>query len=149
MRRVGWLIAFTGLVMAFSVWLPWLRTSASGGGRANAIGGATGSVVLPSGFGAGQMILLVSALLVVAGCMVGQHILHRIAPVAAGVLALALMGLELLYYRTNIKPPIATGYGFWVAISASAIAVALAIVALLSRPQLGGTRARGSSQSGK
>ncbi|SKX36672.1 Uncharacterised protein [Mycobacteroides abscessus subsp. massiliense] len=30
-----------------------------------------------------------------------------------------------------------TGYGFWIAIAASAIAVALAIVALLSRPQAG------------
>ncbi|AKP57132.1 putative transmembrane protein [Mycobacteroides abscessus subsp. abscessus] len=144
MRRAGWLIAFTGLVIGFSVWLPWLRTSASGGGRANAIGGATGSVVLPAGFGAGQLILLVSALLVVAGCMVGQHILHRIAPVAAGALALVLLALELLYYRTNIKPPIVTGYGFWVAICASAIAVALAIVALLSRPSLSR-----STQSGK
>ncbi|ALR10787.1 hypothetical protein BST43_05210 [Mycobacteroides saopaulense] len=145
MRRVGWLIALTGLVMAFSVWLPWLRTSASGGGRANAIGGATGSVILPSGFGAGQLILLVSVLLVVAGCMVGQHILPRIAPIAAGVLALGLLALELLYYRANIKPPIVTGYGFWVAISASAVAVALAIVALLSRPQSDGLRASGSS----
>ncbi|MBA0048145.1 hypothetical protein [Mycobacterium sp. NPDC050853] len=137
MRRAGWLIAFAGLVMAVSVWLPWLRTSASGGGRANAIGGAIGSVVLPAGFGAGQMILLVSALLVVAGCMVGQNILHRVAPIAAGVLALGLLGLELLYYRTNIKAPIVTGYGFWVAIAVSAIAVALSIVALLSRPQSG------------
>jgi len=95
------------------------------------------------------MILLVSALLVVAGCMVGQHILYRIAPAAAGALALVLLALELLYYRTNVKPPIVTGYGFWVAISASAIAVALAIVALLSRPQPVNVRVRRSAQPGK
>ncbi|CQD16791.1 transmembrane protein [Mycolicibacterium conceptionense] len=50
----GWLVALCAAVLVVVAWLPWLTTSVDGGGRANAIGGAVGSIVLPSGFGPGS-----------------------------------------------------------------------------------------------
>ena len=61
--RPGWLVTLCAAILAVSVWLPWLTTSALGGGRANAIGGTVGSLVLPRGFGAGQLIALLTSTL--------------------------------------------------------------------------------------
>lgn len=137
MNRTGWLIAVAGLGVAGSVWLPWLRTAAGGGGRANAIGGTVGSLVLPPGFGAGQAILLVTSLLIVAGCMVGQRILDRIAPIAAVALALGLLALELVYYRTNVNDAIGVAFGLWVGAACSGVALILSVWALVSGSQTG------------
>ena len=54
--RPGWLVALCAAILAITVWLPWLTTRADGGGRANAIGGTVGNLVLPARFGAGQLI---------------------------------------------------------------------------------------------
>ena len=43
----GWLVALCALVVAVSAWLPWLRSSAAGGGRANGIGGVAGTMPVP------------------------------------------------------------------------------------------------------
>ena len=67
--RPGWLVTLCAAILAVSVWLPWLTTSALGGGRANAIGGTVGSLVLPRGFGVGQLIVLLTSTLLVAGAM--------------------------------------------------------------------------------
>ena len=37
--RPGWFVVLCSAVLLVSAWLPWLVTSADGGGRANAIGG--------------------------------------------------------------------------------------------------------------
>ena len=54
--RPGWLVVLCGATLAVSAWLPWLTTSAAGGGRASAIGGTVGSIALPPRFGSGQLI---------------------------------------------------------------------------------------------
>ena len=45
--RPGWLVVLFAAVLSVSAWLPWLTTSAEGGGRASAIGGAVGSIDAP------------------------------------------------------------------------------------------------------
>ncbi len=74
--RPGWLVALCALVLAVSAWLPWLTTSADGGGRANAIGGKVGTIgVPPPGFGVGQLIVLLAATLIVAATMAARQLL--------------------------------------------------------------------------
>ena len=80
--RPGWLVALCAAILAVSAWLPWLTTTADGGGRANAIGGTVGNLVLPPRFGAGQLIVLASTLIVAGamaarGCRPGWHRLRR------------------------------------------------------------------------
>ena len=66
--RPGWLVALCALIVAVSAWLPWLTSTADGGGRANAIGGIAGAMpVPPPGFGLGQLIVLLASSLIVAG----------------------------------------------------------------------------------
>ena len=68
--RPGWLVALCAPILAVSAWLPWLTTTADGGGRANAIGGIVGAMpVPPPGFGVGQLIVLLASTLIVAGAM--------------------------------------------------------------------------------
>ena len=67
--RPGWLVALFALVVSASAWTPWLTTSVGGGGWASAIGGKHGSLQLPAGFGAGQLIVLLSSALLVAVTM--------------------------------------------------------------------------------
>ncbi|MGV0812153.1 hypothetical protein ABQF34_09355 [Mycolicibacterium boenickei] len=112
--RPGWLVALCAAVLVVVAWLPWLTTSANGGGRANAIGGAVGSIVLPRGFGAGQLIVLLGSGLIVAGAMAGRGLSQRWASAAALVISLALVGLTVWYYMLNVKGPVAAGYGLYV-----------------------------------
>ena len=70
--RPGWFVALCAALLGGSAWLPWLTTSAHGGGRASAIGGTVGSIVLPPRFGAGQLIVLLSAVLIVTGAMAAR-----------------------------------------------------------------------------
>ena len=60
--RPGWLVVVSAAVLAVSVWLPWLHTAVGGGGHANAVGGAIGSLHLPERFGVGQLIVLLASL---------------------------------------------------------------------------------------
>ena len=62
-----------------TVWLPWLTTRAAGGGRASAIGGTVGSLVLPPRFGAGQLIVLLASALIVTGAMAARNLSPRLA----------------------------------------------------------------------
>src|SRR5271156_6303516 len=68
----GWLVAVFAAIVSASAWMPWLTTTVGGGGWANAIGGSHGSLVLPRGFGAGQLIVLLSSTLLVAGAVAGR-----------------------------------------------------------------------------
>ena len=81
--RPGWLVVLCAAGLAVSAWLPWLTTSAAGGGHASAIGGTVGSLVLPSRFGAGQLMVLLSSVLIVLGAMVGRGLSPRLAATAA------------------------------------------------------------------
>jgi hypothetical protein len=125
--RSGWLVALSAVTVSASTWLPWLTTSINGGGWANAIGGSMGSLNLPPGFGAGQLILLLSSTLLVAGAMVGRGLSAKLASVAALVISSLVAALTAWYYAVNVKPPVAAAYGLYVGGAAAAGAVACSL----------------------
>src|ERR1700754_3279753 len=123
----GWLGVLCGAILAIAVWLPWLTTRADGGGRANAMGGTVGNLVLPARFGAGQLIALLASMLIVAGAMSARGLSVRAASAAALVISLLLVALTLWYYRINVHPPVAAGFGFYIAIAAAVAAVGFSV----------------------
>jgi len=123
--RPGWLVALSATGVSASAWLPWLTTSFGGGGRASAIGGTVGSIMLPPRFGAGQLIVLLSSLLIVLGAMAARGLSPRLAGAAAVVIAVLVVVLTWWYFRTNVTPPVAAGYGFY-------LGAVFALAALLS-----------------
>ena len=139
--RPGWFIALCAALLGGSAWLPWLTTSAGGGGRASAIGGTVGSIVLPARFGAGQLIVLLSAVLVVTGAMAAQNLSPRLASAAALVISALLGFLTWFYYHLNVSPPVAAGYGIYVGAGCALAALVCSVWALVTAV-LGGRRAR-------
>jgi len=140
MLRPGWLIAVCAAALTVSAWLPWLTTSAEGGGRANAIGGAAGSIMLPPRFGAGQLIVLLASVLLVAGAMAARGLSARAASAAAVALSLLIAGLTGWYYHINVRSPVTAGYGLYVAGAVAVVAVLCSIWALVA--SLSGRTAR-------
>jgi hypothetical protein len=130
--RPGWLIALFAVILSVSAWLPWLTTSANGGGHASAIGGSVGSIVLPPRFGVGQLIVLLAAVLLVAGAMIGRGLFSRLASVAALVISLGIAGLVVWYYRLNVVAPITVGYGLGIGAVSVAGALGCSLWALVS-----------------
>jgi hypothetical protein len=128
----GWLVALCALVVSASAWLPWLTTAVNGGGWANAIGGTHGSLELPRGFGAGQLIVLLSSTLLVVGAMVGRGLSVRLASLAALVLSLLLVALTVWYYRLNVNPPVAAEYGLYIGGIGAACAAACSAAAVIA-----------------
>jgi len=112
--RPGWLVVLSASGLSVSAWLPWLTTSFGGGGRASAIGGTFGSIVLPPRFGAGQLIVLLSSLLIVLGAMAARGLSPRLAGSAAVVISALAVVLTWWYFRTNVTPPVAAGYGLYI-----------------------------------
>ncbi|MHC9294984.1 hypothetical protein ACRCUN_21180 [Mycobacterium sp. LTG2003] len=130
--RPGWLVALCAAIVVIAAWLPWLTTGADGGGRANAIGGAVGSIVLPPGFGPGQLIVLLGSTLIVAGAMAGQGISERWASLAGVLISSVLVALTVWYYALNVKPPVAAGYGLYVGGGLAVLAVVCSVWALVA-----------------
>ncbi|CAJ1494347.1 hypothetical protein MU0083_000777 [[Mycobacterium] kokjensenii] len=130
--RPGWLIALCAAIVSASAWLPWLTTTAGGGGHASAIGGGVGAIALPPGFGAGQLIVLLASVLLVAGAMVGRALFTRLAAVVALVDSVLIGALGVGYYRLNVVAPISAGYGLYLAAVAVAGALGCSIWALAS-----------------
>jgi hypothetical protein len=130
--RPGWLIALCAAVLIVSAWLPWLTTRSNGGGRVSAIGGAAGSLALPPEFGAGQLIVLLAAMLVVAGAMAARGLSARWASAAALVLSLLVAGLTGFYYRTYVTGPVAAGYGFYIGAVVAVGAVVFSVWTLIA-----------------
>ncbi|MDD7811387.1 hypothetical protein PP713_02250 [Mycobacterium sp. CSUR Q5927] len=130
--RPGWLIALFAVILSVSAWLPWLVTSANGGGRASAIGGSAGSIALPPRFGVGQLIVLLAAVLLVAGAMIGRGLFSTVASVAALVISLGIAGLGVGYYRLNVVAPITAGYGLYIGAVSVAGALVCSLWALVS-----------------
>ncbi len=110
----GWLVALFAAVVSVSAWLPWLTTKENGGGWANAVGGTHGSLELPRGFGAGQLIVLLSSMLLVAGALLGRGLSVRLASVAALVISLLIVALTVWYYKLNVSPSVSAEYGLYV-----------------------------------
>ncbi len=130
--RPGWLVAFFAALMAVSAWMPWLTTSVNGGGWANAIGGTHGSLELPSGFGAGQLIVLLSSMLLVAGAMVGRGLSVKLGSVAALVISLLVVALTVWYYTLNVNPPVSAEYGLYVGAVSAVCAVVCSLWAVVA-----------------
>lgn len=125
-------MALCALIISASAWMPWLTTAVNGGGWANAIGGTHGSLRLPPGFGAGQLIVLLSSALLVAGAMVGRGLSANLASVAALIISLLLMALTAWYYRLNVKPPVSAEYGLYIGAIAALCAAACSVVAVIA-----------------
>jgi hypothetical protein len=130
--RPGWLVAFFALVVSASAWMPWLTTTVSGGGWANAIGGTHGSLELPPGFGAGQLIVLLSTILLVAGAMVGRGLSVKFASIAALIISLLIVALTVWYYKLNVNPPVSAEYGLYVGAVGAVCAVACSVVSVIA-----------------
>jgi hypothetical protein len=139
--RPAWFVVLCALVLLVSAWLPWLTTSASGGGRANAIGGKLGQIAVPPpGFGVGQLMVLLSATLIVAAAMAARGLSARIASTAALSISVLLTVLAWWYFRLYVAPPIAAGYGFYIGGAATAVAVVLSVLAMVAAWSDGGGR---------
>ncbi|CDO90691.1 hypothetical protein AWC29_07015 [Mycobacterium triplex] len=138
--RPGWLVALFALVVSASAWMPWLTTSVEGGGWASAIGGKHGSLQLPPGFGAGQLIVLLSSALLVAGAMVARGLSVRIASIAALVISLLIVALVVWYYHLNVNPPVSAEYGLYVGGIAAVGAVVCSIASLTAAVVAGRSR---------
>jgi hypothetical protein len=130
--RPGWLLALSAAALSVSTWLPWLITSANGGGRASAIGGTLGSVSVPSGFGAGQVIVLLASVLLVLGAMVARDLFQRAAAAVAAVAAALVAVLTWWYFDTYVAGPVSAGYGFYIGAVCAAATLACSIWALVS-----------------
>ena len=126
--RPGWLVALFALVVSASAWMPWLTTSIGGGGWASAIGGKHGNLVLPPGFGAGQLIVLLSSILLVTGAMVARGLSVKMASIAGLLISLLIVALVWWYYKLNVAPPVSAEYGLYV----GGVAALCAVVCSLS-----------------
>jgi hypothetical protein len=126
--RPGWLVVLCAAILAVSVWLPWLTSRADGGGHANAIGGIVGTMpVPPPGFGVGQLIVLLASMLIVAGAMAARGLSTRLAATTALAISVLLVVLTVWYYRLYVYPPVSAGYGLYVGVAVSAVAVLLSV----------------------
>jgi hypothetical protein len=124
------MVALFAAAVSVSAWLPWLTTRTGGGGWANAIGGSFGSLHLPHGFGPGQLIVLLSSALLVAGAMVGRGLSARPASIGALVISLIVVALMVRYYSVNVKPPVSAAYGLYVGGVSAAAALLCSVWAL-------------------
>lgn len=130
--RPGWMVALFAVAVSVSAWLPWLTTTSKGGGWANAVGGSIGNMYLPPHFGPGQLIVLLSSALLVAGAMVGRGLQAKPASVAGLVISLLVVALTAWYYNVNVKPPVSAAYGLYVGGGAAAAAVVCSVWAVVS-----------------
>jgi hypothetical protein len=130
--RAGWFVVLCAVALAIAAWLPWLTTPVAGGGRASAIGGTVGSIVLPPRFGAGQLIVLLTSVLIVTGAMVARNLSPRLAAAAALVISVLLGVLTYGYYHLNVRPPVSAGYGFYIGAVCAAGALLASVWALIS-----------------
>jgi hypothetical protein len=131
--RPGWLVALCAAVLAVSAWLPWLTSTADGGGHANAIGGIVGSMpVPPPGFGVGQLITLLASTLIVAGATAARGLSGRLASTVALAISVLLVVLTMWYYRLYVYTPVSAGYGLYIGASAAVLAVLVSVWAMLA-----------------
>ena len=130
--RPGWLVALAAAGLSVSAWLPWLTSPVGGGGRASAIGGTLGSIELPPRFGVGQLIVVLSSVLIVLGAMVARDLSPRLAGSAAVVISALVAFLTWWYFRANVTPPVAAGYGFYVGAACALAALVCSVWALVA-----------------
>lgn len=130
--RPGWLVAMFAAGLSVSSWLPWLTTSANGGGRASAIGGTFGSITLTTRFGPGQLIVLSASVLIVLGAMIARDISARVAASSAVAISVLIGVLAWWFFHVNLVAPMRVGYGFYIAAVCAAGTAACSVWALVS-----------------
>ena len=123
----GWLVALFAAIVSASAWMPWVTTAVGGGGWASAIGGRHGNLALPPGFGPGQLIVLLSSALLVAGAVAGRGLSIKVASIAALTISLLLMAVLVLYYERNINPQMSADYGLYIGAVGAVCAVACSL----------------------
>lgn len=129
--RPGWLVALCGGIVVVSAWLPWL--TAPEGARASAVGGVVGDVPADmSGFGVGQLIVLLATALIVAGAMAARGLSARMASSAALALSVLLVVLTVWYYRLYVYEPVSAGYGLYIGGAVAVAAVVLSVWAMVA-----------------
>ena len=126
----GWLVSLFAGGLSVSTWLPWLTTTADGGGRASAIGGTFGNISLSSRFGAGQLIALSASVLIVLGAMMARRISARRAASAAVVVTVLIGLLTWWFFRANRVAGMGVGFGVYIA-AACAVGTLLCSVAVV------------------
>jgi len=131
--RPGWLVALCATLLVINAWLPWLTTN---GARASAVGGVFGDMDelrnRLSGFGVGQLIVLLSAALIVAGAMAARGLSARVASSAALAISVLLVVLTVFYYRLYVYPPVSAGYGLYIGGVVAVVAVLLSVMSMIA-----------------
>ena len=132
--RPGWLVALCAVILLVSAWLPWL--TADGGARASAVGGVVGDVAdlreKLSGFGVGQLIVLLASMLIVAGAMAARGVSARVASSAALAISVLLVVFTVWYYRLYVYPPVSVGYGLYLGLAMAIAAVLVSVWAMVA-----------------
>ncbi len=126
------MVALFAVLVSMSVWLPWLTTGRGGGGWATAIGGSIDGLHVQQRFGTVQLIVLLSAALLVTGAVVGRGLPARPASVGALVISLGVIVLMVRYYAVNVKPPVSAAYGLYLGGAAAAAALLCSVWALVA-----------------
>jgi hypothetical protein len=126
------MVALFAALVSMSVWLPWLTTGRTGGGWATAIGGSIDGLHVQQRFGTVQLIVLLSAALLVTGAVVGRDLSAWPASVAALLISLMVVALMVRYYHVNVKPPVSAAYGFYVGGVAAGAAMLCSVWALVA-----------------
>src|SRR4029079_8990193 len=139
--RPGWLVALCAAVLVVNAWLPLLTAS---GARASAIGGVVGNMDelrnRLSGFGVGQLIVLLGATLIVAGAMAARGLSGRLGSSAALAISVLLVVLTVFYFRLYVYTPVSAGYGLYIGGVVAIVAALLSIWAMVAAWSTTGAR---------
>ena len=137
---VGW-SQLCAAILVVNAWLPWLTAD---GARASAVGGVVGDMDelrnRLSGFGVGQLIVLLASTLIVAGAMAARGLSARVASSAALAISVLLVVLTVWYYRLYVYTPVSAGYGLYLGAVVAIAAVLLSVWAMVAAWSAAATR---------
>ncbi|NBP83807.1 MAG: hypothetical protein EBU54_00810 [Mycobacteriaceae bacterium] len=88
--------------------------------------------MLPARFGPGQLIVLLSSVLVVLGAMTARGLSPRLSAVAALLLSVLVVILTWWYYHANVRPPVSAGYGLYLGALFAVAALICSVWAVLA-----------------
>jgi hypothetical protein len=75
---------------------------------------------------------VLSSVLIVLGAMVARDLSPRLAGSAAVVISALVAFLTWWYFRANVTPPVAAGYGFYVGAACALAALVCSVWALVA-----------------
>ena len=85
----------------------------------------------PPGFGVGQLIVLLSALLMVAAAMAARELSARWASAAALSVSMIIGALIAWYFRLYVHDPVVVGYGMYLAAGVTVVSVLLSVATMV------------------